>query len=169
MRMYINIDSSVFFSGNKPSPSILVFNLIFTFFSPPRCFSFFSCISALFASYNIVAIVSTSGPKHWAKRERKMEAREIDYIKSNIYIPPLPKQEVPRLPVSHPSLIIPDQTADLSKRASCGCCKGDRCIKESASWLYGPNGEVRTVHRGENSSQETLFYNLSNESTGRQL
>ncbi|VUG18840.1 DEBR0S4_03708g1_1 [Brettanomyces bruxellensis] len=98
-----------------------------------------------------------------------MEAREIDYIKSNIYIPPLPEKEVPKLPTSHPSLIIPDRTIDLNKRASCGCCKGDRCIKESASWLYRPNGEVRTIHLGENGSQEALFYNLSNESTGRQL
>ncbi|VEU24081.1 DEKNAAC105268 [Brettanomyces naardenensis] len=98
-----------------------------------------------------------------------MEASRISYIKSNIYIPPRAKEDQPKLPASHPSLIIPDHMVDLNKSASCGCCKGDRCIRESASWLYGPNGEVREVRPDNNGSQETFFYNLTNESTGRQL
>lgn len=97
-----------------------------------------------------------------------MDPSSISYIKQNIYIPPQPKKEEHKLPASHPSLIIADRGCDFNKCASCGCCKGDHCIKECASWLYKPNGEVKNVRKDANGSQEMLFYNLEVEQ-GRTL
>lgn len=97
-----------------------------------------------------------------------MEITRLEYLKANIYIPPSPKMDTPKIPKQHPSLIIADQLVDAGKTFKCGC-KGDKCIKETANWLYGPNGEVNNPCRDCTSTEAYHFKNLIHDSDGRQL
>lgn len=75
----------------------------------------------------------------------------------------------PTLPERHPSLILHDQLADSGVVSQCGC-KGGRCIKESASWIYKENGELKETAREDCVATEGYhFKNLIHDSVGRQL
>lgn len=96
-----------------------------------------------------------------------MEAARLEYIKSNIYIPPTAIPERPAIPQRHPSLILSDSASADGKAFACGC-KG-KCIKETANWLYGPNGEVNNPAADTTTTEGYHFKILSHESIGRQL
>lgn len=97
-----------------------------------------------------------------------MESTKIAYIKENIYIPPQPVLKRPSLPERHPSLILNDRSSDTSLTFKCGC-KGDKCIKEKAHWLYGPDGEVNNPYTDCTSTESYHFSSLIHDSVGRQL
>lgn len=97
-----------------------------------------------------------------------MESTRIEYIKENIYIPPTTIVERPAIPERHPSLILNDKISDASITFKCGC-KGGKCIKETANWLYGPNGEINNPHEDSTNSESYQFKNLIHDSIGRQL
>ncbi|KAG7880197.1 hypothetical protein KL925_003851 [Ogataea polymorpha] len=99
-----------------------------------------------------------------------MEATKIRYIKDNIYIPPEESKAPPRIPPSHPSLILADHVSDLTRSSKCGC-QGKVCIAKTASWIYTPEGEIKDVGRTRDvaCTESTLFKNLIHDSNGRQL
>ncbi|ODQ47856.1 hypothetical protein PICMEDRAFT_120141 [Pichia membranifaciens NRRL Y-2026] len=97
-----------------------------------------------------------------------MESTRIEYIKENIYIPPQVQPERPAIPARHPSLILNDKISDASVTFQCGC-KGGKCIKETADWLYGPNGEINNPHDDCTKTEAYHFKNLMHDSVGRQL
>lgn len=86
-------------------------------------------------------------------------------IKSEIYIPAAKPDIRPLIPQHHPSLIMSDSTTDLTHAQSCGCT-GPSCIKEKA-WFYGPNGEVKTMSHGIQTTDAMAAQYLYNDSNGR--
>ncbi|ODV88482.1 hypothetical protein CANCADRAFT_29589 [Tortispora caseinolytica NRRL Y-17796] len=62
-----------------------------------------------------------------------MDSTTINRVMNEIYIPPSKSNRVPSLPGHHPSLVLPDRTADSTHRKECGC-SGGSCIKEHFSW-----------------------------------
>lgn len=100
----------------------------------------------------------------------KMETARINNIINNIYIPPQAENAQPALPKHHPTLIASDSFSDVTHARSCGC-KGESCIRDKASWLYGPNGEIKSRSNDcdINSTDAVALQNLSHDSHGRQL
>ncbi|KAG0687733.1 protein transport protein S31 [Pichia californica] len=76
--------------------------------------------------------------------------------------------ERPSIPERHPSLILNDKISDAGMTFKCGC-KGGKCIKETANWLYGPNGEINNPQEDCTKTEAYHFKNLIHDSVGRQL
>lgn len=97
-----------------------------------------------------------------------MEAATIKQIKESLYIPCPKITKTPSLPDKHPSLILQNNISDSEKTVNCGC-KGEKCLKDTAHWIYKPNGEVFTPDKDFTSTESFHFAGLIHESHGRQL